>query len=77
MPVLALAPKTQPLDEGIAQQLRDLAARIDAGEIECVVVGYTTADSHKYLFPGPLCSSLLLTDLMHNRAMERYRRNGE
>ncbi len=77
MPVLALAPKRQPLDDDIAQQLRDLAARVDAGEVECVVVGYTTADAHKYLLPGPLCSSLLLADLLHSRTMQRYRGNGE
>lgn len=52
--------------------LRDLADRVERGEVSSAVVAFCTGH-FEFLWPSSLVDSLVLTDLLHDAALARMK----
>jgi hypothetical protein len=63
--------KALPAD--LPQALRNLASRVECGEVTEMVIAYVAGDEYEYMFPSSLTESLLLATLLQARCIDRYR----
>jgi hypothetical protein len=72
--VVLLNPKS-PLPDDLPSVLRQLADDVESGAVTAMVVGYKEDDTYKFLWPSTLESSLIISALANDRAIERFREN--
>ena len=72
MNVVSLKPRGA-LPDDTASQLRDLAERVEKGEITELVIALVSDDVFEFLFPSSLTESLVLANLLHQKCIDRFR----
>jgi len=63
------------LPADLPQELRNLASRVECGDVTEMVVAYCSGSDgdYEYMFPSSLQESLLLATLLQARCIDRYR----
>jgi hypothetical protein len=60
--------------EGMAQYLRDMADRVDRGEVTDMVAMFISNDNYEECFDASLIDCIAMTAMLHHRAVERMRK---
>ena len=73
MTVVALSPP-RLLPRDLPATLRDLADRVERGDVTEMVVGFCERDGYEFLWPSSLHQSLILCVMLQQTAIDRMRR---
>lgn len=62
--------KKLPAD--LSENLRELANKVDRGEITEFVAGYVINGEYEFLYPSSLNDSMILTSIMQHLTADKY-----
>jgi hypothetical protein len=65
-------PKSSKLPDDTGKQLRALADRCDRGEVDSLVIALAAGD-YEFLLPSSLSDSLVLSALLQERCIDRFK----
>jgi hypothetical protein len=69
---LVALPVRSPLPSDLPGILRDLADRVERGDIKQFVAMFATQDQYEFLCPSSLHDTLILAGLLNHRACAKF-----
>ena len=64
--------KRSTVASDLSKMLRELADKVDRGEVENFVCAYENNGEYEFLFPSSLVNSLLLASLLEFRCKQKF-----